>query len=118
MFNKTYIRILCVCFVLGAPIAGYVVQMCIRDRAYQVIENENDGVVSWFIRFSKGKSTVSYSINVDEEELSLIHIFGGDSVSGLAEGDLPGNPSGYDQRLYPCLHAVYRRFRRDHIYDW
>ena len=44
--------------------------------------------------------------------------FGGDSVSGLAEGDLPGNPSGYDQWLYPCLHAVYRRFRRDHIYDW
>ena len=37
----------------------------------------------------------------------------GDSVSGLAEGDLPGNPSGYDQWLYPCLHAVYRRFRRD-----
>ena len=44
--------------------------------------------------------------------------FGGDSVSGLAEGDLPGNPSGYDQWLYPCLHAIYRRFRRDHIYDW
>ena len=44
--------------------------------------------------------------------------FGGDSVSGFAEGDLPGNPSGYDQWLYPCLHAVYRRFRRDHIYDW
>ena len=41
-----------------------------------------------------------------------------DSVSGLAEGDLPGNPSGYDQWLYPCLHAIYRRFRRDHIYDW
>ena len=34
--------------------------------------------------------------------------FGGDSVSGLAEGDLPGNPSGYDQWLYPCLHAIYR----------
>ena len=44
--------------------------------------------------------------------------FGGDSVSGLAEGDLPGNPSGYDQWLYPCLHAIYRRFRRDHIYNW
>ena len=44
--------------------------------------------------------------------------FGGDSVSGLAEGDLPGNPSGYDQWFYPCLHALYRRFRRDHIYDW
>ena len=44
--------------------------------------------------------------------------FGGDSVSGLAEGDLPGNPSGHDQWLYPCLHAIYRRFRRDHIYNW
>ena len=43
----------------------------IKEEAYQVIENENDGVVSWFIRFSKGKSTVSYSINVDEEELLL-----------------------------------------------
>ena len=42
-----------------------------KEEAYQVIENENDGVVSWFIRFSKGKSTVSYSINVDEEELLL-----------------------------------------------
>ena len=40
-----------------------------KDEAYQVIENENDGVVSWFIRFSKGKNTVSYSINVDKEEL-------------------------------------------------
>ena len=42
-----------------------------KEDAYQVIENENDGVVSWFIRFSKGKNTVSYSINVDEEELLL-----------------------------------------------
>ena len=42
-----------------------------KEEAYQVIENENDGVVSWFIRFSKGKNTVSYSINVDEEELLL-----------------------------------------------
>ena len=30
-----------------------------KEEAYQVIENENDGVVSWFIRFSKGKNTVS-----------------------------------------------------------
>ena len=42
-----------------------------KEEAYQVIENENDGVVSWFIRFSKGKNTVSYSINVDKEELFL-----------------------------------------------
>ena len=42
-----------------------------KEEAYQVIENESDGVVSWFIRFSKGKNTVSYSINVDEEELLL-----------------------------------------------
>ena len=52
--------------------------------------------------------------NIYEAALDL----GGDSVSGLAEGDLPGNPSGYDQWFYPCLHALYRRFRRDHIYDW
>ena len=42
-----------------------------KEEAYQVIENENDGVDSWYIRISKGKNTVSYSINVDEEELLL-----------------------------------------------
>ena len=35
MFNKTYIRILCVCFVLGAPIAGYVVHRWLENFAYK-----------------------------------------------------------------------------------
>ena len=35
MFNKTYIRILCVCFVLGAPIAGYVVLRMLENFAYK-----------------------------------------------------------------------------------
>ena len=53
-----------------------------KEEAYQVIENENDGVVSWFIRFSKGKNTVSYSINVDEEELLLTVIENFDMPEG------------------------------------
>ena len=31
MFNKTYIRILCVCFVLGAPVAGYAVSRWLEN---------------------------------------------------------------------------------------
>ena len=35
MFNKTYIRILCVCFVLGAPVAGYAVSRWLENFAYK-----------------------------------------------------------------------------------
>ncbi|WP_455634117.1 ABC transporter permease [Parabacteroides sp.] len=35
MFNKTYIRILCVCFVLGAPIASYAVNRWLENFAYR-----------------------------------------------------------------------------------
>ncbi|WP_297900850.1 ABC transporter permease [uncultured Parabacteroides sp.] len=35
MFNKTYIRILCVCFVLGAPVAGYAVYRWLENFAYK-----------------------------------------------------------------------------------
>lgn len=35
MFNKTYLRILCVCFVLAAPIAGYAVSRWLENFAYK-----------------------------------------------------------------------------------
>ena len=35
MFNKTYIRILCICFVLGAPAAGYAVHRWLENFAYK-----------------------------------------------------------------------------------
>ncbi len=35
MFNKSYIRILCVCFVLGAPLAGYLVSRWLENFAYR-----------------------------------------------------------------------------------
>lgn len=35
MFNKTYLRILCVCFVLGAPVAGYGVHRWLENFAYK-----------------------------------------------------------------------------------
>lgn len=42
-----------------------------KEEAYQVIENENNGMVNWFIRFSKGNNTVSYSMDGNMERLSL-----------------------------------------------
>lgn len=35
MFNKTYIRVLSVCFVLGAPIAGYAIHRWLENFAYK-----------------------------------------------------------------------------------
>ncbi|WP_165155729.1 ABC transporter permease [Parabacteroides sp. ZJ-118] len=35
MFNKTYIRVLCICFGLGAPVAGYAVSRWLENFAYK-----------------------------------------------------------------------------------
>lgn len=35
MFNKTYIIILCICFVFGAPLAGYAVHRWLENFAYK-----------------------------------------------------------------------------------
>jgi putative ABC transport system permease protein len=35
MFNKTYMRILCICFVIAAPVAWYVVDLWLENFAYR-----------------------------------------------------------------------------------
>lgn len=55
-----------------------------KEEAYQVIENESNGEVSWFIRFSKGNVRTSYSLNVDgDDELSITVIDTYDEEKGV-----------------------------------
>jgi len=35
LFNKTYVRVLCLCFVLAAPLAWYAVQSWLQSFAYR-----------------------------------------------------------------------------------
>ena len=36
MFNKTYLRILLICFVLAAPVAGYAITRWLENFAYRI----------------------------------------------------------------------------------
>lgn len=55
-----------------------------KEEAYQVIQNESNGEVSWFIRFAKANVRTSYSLNVDgDDELSLTVIDTYDEEKGV-----------------------------------
>ena len=50
--------------------------------------------------------------NVYEAALDL----GATPVPGIAQGHPSGDISGHDKRVHPCLHALHRRLRSNHIH--
>ena len=60
MFNKTYIRILCICFVLGAPAAGYAVHRWLENFAYKTPLHLWVFIVAFLIILSVTIGTVTF----------------------------------------------------------